>query len=1021
MQVVFVGGASQVGASCLAIELAGQWLIVDAGVRVDRKSDPLPDLALLEGKDVCAIFVTHAHADHIGALPLLHQAFPTAPILTSRGTKLLMEVMLADAIKIMTRRAVEEMELPLYPDSLVAGMLNQVRPLPVGQPTTLPMLPGVTIHASRAGHIAGAVSLGFVAADGSIVVSGDISLTPQRTVLGAVPPSVDRCDLLVLESTYGARLHPNRQAEELRLAQAVTDGLSRGGHVLIPCFGLGRGQEVLLLLHAAQEKGQIPEFPIFVDGLVRRVCSTYLLLPEALSPVLQRQIRKGYLPFSGPNVTFVRDERDRKRILSGPPACILSSSGMLTGGPSAWYATQLAPQAEASILITGYQDEESPGKRLLDLAEQKSSTLDLAGTTIEVSCQVAKYSLSAHADGGELAGYAAALKPKHVALVHGDEDARTALRTLLVGTEVMLPANGSTIRLREGKAHRLNAAGKAVALPTLPTGIGAGRPFAWEHVEELWQAVAHVPTLRIVTARELALVWYGEVTEITTKSILDVLDEDYEQRCFVRQHTIEEAYRVRGQEEEQPTDFLSELVGQVLLLQVTFESAKPALCRAIEPIASVRVLFPKGVSSERTKYPYSAVLDLLGPLPREQLEMEGTSPAVFLGEVMRSARRIRKNLTARWLAEQCKEGATYTLGDLCTLAGVSARSLDTRLAVAKLINRSPQLFMQQQSVFEGEGLSLYALAPEWREALEEPEQQERPDQHWILSIIEQHIGTPHDLYRRSVDPDTGDVTLAFHFPEVAHERYADSLTAAAKEAGVDITLAPNAHQGALAQIAIRCVPQVLTVQGSPSIFHEQHALQFYCTGQVSPEAIAEAQAQFYEATRWNLAIIGATVSTHDTPARSQESQQPGQQQVDEAPQATESLSQYDALQVAQHLLGSLPGFVKVGAEVATLTLLLRFHFPDVAKVRYAEQFAELSSQTGWQVRVHPLTAHHEALIAMARHVLPPGLTCADTPSLYHGQRKVSVLCKGTASAEAMHEARQHFEEETGWKLTLRCS
>src|SRR5216684_242575 len=391
MQVIFVGGASQVGASCLAIELADQWIVVDAGVRVDRKSDPLPDLSLLEGKDIRAIFVTHAHADHIGALPLLHQAFPTAPIFASRGTSLLMEVMLADAIKIMTRRAVEEMELPLYPETLVAGMLTQVRPLPVGESFTLPVLPGVTIHASRAGHIAGAVSLGFAASDGSIVVSGDISLTPQRTVLGAVPPPVDRCDLLVLESTYGARLHPNRQAEELRLAQAVSDGLARGGHVLIPCFGLGRGQEVLLLLHAAQEKGQIPEFPIYVDGLVRRVCSTYLLLPEALSPVLQRQIRKGYLPFSGSAVTYVRDERERERILAGPPACIVSSSGMLTGGPSAWYAARLVSQDNAYILITGYQDEESPGRRLLDVAEQKRDTLEIGGQQLQVHCNVAKY------------------------------------------------------------------------------------------------------------------------------------------------------------------------------------------------------------------------------------------------------------------------------------------------------------------------------------------------------------------------------------------------------------------------------------------------------------------------------------------------------------------------------------------------------------------------------------------------------------------------------------------------------
>src|SRR6266568_9045343 len=449
MQVVFVGGASSVGASCLAIQLAEQWIVVDAGVRVDRKSDPLPDLSLLEGKDVRAIFVTHAHADHIGALPLLHQAFPTVPIFASRATALLMEVMLADALKVMTRRAVEEMEIPLYPESLVSGMLTQARPLPVGEPVTLPMLPGITIHASRAGHIAGALSLGFVSSEGSIVVSGDISSTPQRTVLGAVPPPLSHIDLLVLESTYGARLHPNRQAEEQRLAQSVAEGLAEGGHVLIPCFGLGRGQEILLLLQSAQEKGQVPAFPIYVDGLVRRVCSTYQLLPEALTPVLQRQIRKGYLPFSGSAVTFVRDERERERILAGPPACIISSSGMLTGGPSAWFAARLAPQEDASILITGYQDEESPGRRLLDLAEQKKSTLDIGGQQVQVHCHVAKYNLSAHADGGELAAYATALKPKRVALVHGDEEARTALRKRLTELDVLLPSEGMTIEKQE--------------------------------------------------------------------------------------------------------------------------------------------------------------------------------------------------------------------------------------------------------------------------------------------------------------------------------------------------------------------------------------------------------------------------------------------------------------------------------------------------------------------------------------------------------------------------------------------
>src|SRR5207248_125763 len=152
------------------------------------------------------------------------------------ATGLLMELMLADALAIMERRAVQEMELPLYPASLVATMLQRVRPLPVGKSMTLAELPGITVQASRAGHIAGAISLGLMSPEESIVISGDISLTPQRTVEGAVPPPVVRPDLLILESTYGNRLHPNRQGEEQRLALAVAEGIERGGHVLLPCF-----------------------------------------------------------------------------------------------------------------------------------------------------------------------------------------------------------------------------------------------------------------------------------------------------------------------------------------------------------------------------------------------------------------------------------------------------------------------------------------------------------------------------------------------------------------------------------------------------------------------------------------------------------------------------------------------------------------------------------------------------------------------------------------------------------------
>ncbi len=1029
MQVIFAGGASGVGASCLAIELADQWIVVDAGVRVDRKADPLPDLALLEGKDVRAIFVTHAHADHTGALPLLHQAFPNAPIFASRATGLLMEVMLADALKIMTRRAVDEMELPLFPQEIVASMLNMVRPLPVGESITLAELPNVSIHASRAGHIAGAVSLAFKAPDGSLVVSGDISITPQRTVLGAVAPSMKSCDLLVLESTYGARLHPNRQGEEQRLAQAVADGLARGGHVLIPCFGLGRGQELVLLLQSAQDKGQVPQFPIYVDGLVRRVCSTYLLLPEALTPTLQRQIRKGYAPFTGPNVSFVRDERDRERILAGSPACIVSSSGMLTGGPSVWFAERLVSNPNASILITGYQDEEAPGRKLLDLAEQKKNTLELNGSSFQVQCQVAKYSLSAHADGSELASFAASVHPRQVALVHGDQESRLALRSKLTDTEVLLPMNGSTITVQHNRTKRSAKATttEGVSLSKLPIGISNGRTFEWKYVEELWHAVTLVPSLRIVTARELALVWYGqivqdaqdgEVLEGLTRGIMYVLAEDYEQKYFVRQSALAEAYRVRGQQEETPQDFLTDIVGQIFLLQVSFDSTKPVLCRAVESGASVRVSLPKSVSSERTRYPLSTLLDLLGPVPQDKDEIPH---GVLLEELVRAARRIRRTLSPHALARQCQESASYTLGEMCEMAGVSAQSLEERLAVAKILHKYPRLFLSKMTFMEGEGTALYCLAPEWREAMLEPEEQMRPDQNGILAIIERHIGSPSDLYKRSIDPETGDVTLAFHFPDVAWQQYKDVLEDAAEEAGIMITIAPNAHQGMLAAMARKLLPQGLSTRGAPSLYPEHRTIQLTCVGHVAQEAITEAEERFHEKTGWTLQLVGDIVTQPLVESETSITQSSDEVQTGVASSqkvATKKrFNQQLALQVAQHEFGTLPGYYKTGADVNNGILIPRFYFPDVAQTRYADLFAQVEAKTGWSVRLYP-SVNQEALASTALQVLPEGLVSNTTPSLYLSQRIVSITCSGTSNAEEIEAAKQRFENVTGWQLEI---
>ncbi|GER87127.1 hypothetical protein KDW_12890 [Dictyobacter vulcani] len=915
--------------------------------------------------------------------------------------------MLADAQRIMQRRAVEEMELPLYPSDLVERMLNQVRPLPVGEAITVPELVDVTVMTSPAGHIAGAISLGFVAADGSLVVSGDISVTDQRTVSGAQPPPIEKPDLLVLEATYGSRLHANRQAEEQRLAQSVAEGIGRGGPVLIPCFGLGRGQEVLLLLVDAQQKGLIPEFPIYVDGLVRRVCSTYHLLPEALTPRLTRQIRKGYYPFAGRRITYVKDEHDRERILAGEPACIISSSGMLTGGPSVWYAARLISNPCASILITSYQDEESPGKRLLDVAEHKQECLDLDGVPTPVHCHVGKYSLSAHADAGELASYAASLQPLHVALVHGDDEARAALRARLTDTDVLLPHNATEFIVNDGQLEHSVARNNVTALSQLAIGIGKGILFEHEHVDQLWQAVSQIPTLRIVTVRELALIWEGQAHEGTIARIQEVLKQDPRYRYFMPHRALEEAFYVRGRSTS--SELFSDLIGQVLFVQVAFGgSPMPALCRGLLPTASVRVQFAPGVS-DRIRYAYSTILDVLGALPEHLEERQVSS---YLTELSRQARILRRSLSVQKLALACHEQTSYTLTDLCELAGVSATELADRLAVADLVQRSSSLFYVQQMPQFEEGQTLYTLAPNWQEALKKDEGEistTQIDRRVVLQILEQHIGNPSDLYRRRFDSETGDMTLSFHFPDIAKKQYQQRLSEAAEEADVNIVISPYAHQDALNEVAHQVLPEGLTIQSHPSVYQESKHIHFEVIGQTTPRALKEAQASYQDLTGWHLtftgATIGATAISHALPETLAE------------PGMSSPVSCDEAFRLAEQRLHTLPGFVQIEPGETEQSLVVSFLFPDVARVRYTALWQEIADVTGWQVKIVPI-ASREALIEVARRSLPEGLVCQGIPEIVVAQKIVRLVYDGYDSHEDINDARTEFQVTTGWTLSL---
>ncbi|HPH97058.1 MAG TPA: MBL fold metallo-hydrolase [Anaerolineaceae bacterium] len=459
MKISFLGGADEVGASALLIEIGGKRLLVDCGIRMSARaqssvqSDQLPDLSHIEtgSGSLDAVLVTHAHTDHTGALELVVERFPEVPVYATAPTLALTRVLHQDARLIMQRRLDEESELPLFDDLAVQRLMNAFVPVPLK--SRFSIADGLTATFFPAGHIAGAAMIGLESAEGSLLISGDFSISPQRTVDGARPPAF-RPDALIIESTYGGRLHANRAVQERKLVETIQQTVQAGGKVLIPAFALGRAQEILLILDEYQRRGDLPAVPIWADGMVRAICQAYTSFGEALPLALQE--RGGQ--FFNSRIRPVATQEERNALLWNPgPAVIVASSGMLAGGPSLRYARSLAGKPENAILLTGYQDEESPGRRLQEIGEQGSGTLHLGPDRVDVQCKIASYLLSAHADEGQIIAFTETMDPDTVFLVHGDARARASLEKALSARQhsLRLPCAGQTFELSFSKDNRL--------------------------------------------------------------------------------------------------------------------------------------------------------------------------------------------------------------------------------------------------------------------------------------------------------------------------------------------------------------------------------------------------------------------------------------------------------------------------------------------------------------------------------------------------------------------------------------
>lgn len=444
-----LGGADEVGASAYLIEIAGRRILVDCGIRVGRDLEELgPDLGSVERID--AMVLTHAHTDHVGWLPAAVRNYDHFEVYTSPETQDIIPVMLEDSLLQLTRLLSFRREKERYggvppeesfPDPYERtdkdNALLRLRPLEWRQDIGLRGDLRITLF--PAGHILGAATV-LIEGDGRrVVVSGDFAAFPQRTVVGAAwPEELYRPDLLILESTYGDTNHPSRDGQENRLIEEVSRVVRAGGVALIPCFALGRAQEVLTILSEAMESGAIERFPVWIDGMIQKVNAIYRMHGRlSLGEDFHEVMTEGWS----------RDEiitRSRQE-----PCAIVTTSGMLAGGPGVEYAQRLLTNGNNRLFFVGYLDEESPGRKLMRLgsARPQDRYVEIQdeygeAVRIQAAAPARKVQLSAHSDQQALIESVQVLAPASTVLVHGENSAREGLAERLSEAGWLVDAAG---------------------------------------------------------------------------------------------------------------------------------------------------------------------------------------------------------------------------------------------------------------------------------------------------------------------------------------------------------------------------------------------------------------------------------------------------------------------------------------------------------------------------------------------------------------------------------------------------
>ena len=415
--ITHLGAKDCVTGSCHLVQAQGLahrrcTLLVDCGTaQGDDPCAPLEMFPVAPG-DIDYLVLTHAHIDHIGRVPELIEAGFAGEILCSQATRALLLPMLRDAMSFSGRsdQTIALLEEKIAKLSKGVALYREIR-----------LVDGITCKLFNAGHILGScfVLLSFAQSHGTayrVIFSGDLGCSDTPILPDPDPP--ESCDLLVLESTYGDRIHPDRARRTEQLAALLRNALADGGIVYIPAFALGRTQEILYELDRIGLK-----VPVFVDSpLGLEITRIYSQLQEFWDDEAKKRLRAGDHPFDFKGLYASATSRDHRQLLNvSGPAIIIAGSGMCSGGRIVDHLRKGLQDKNNDVVFVGYQASGTMGRQLVEGKIPARARIHLLN------------GFSAHADQQMLVNWVRAMPeaPKEIRLVHGEEKARQDLRAAL--------------------------------------------------------------------------------------------------------------------------------------------------------------------------------------------------------------------------------------------------------------------------------------------------------------------------------------------------------------------------------------------------------------------------------------------------------------------------------------------------------------------------------------------------------------------------------------------------------------